>query len=328
MDDSSGVCGREAAAYLQAVLDGLARRDGTVGEPRAERVSIQQLEDDVRDSVLRADVVDGEDVGMVEGRDGPGFLLESAEAVGVALARRGHDLESDIPSETGITRAVDLAHAPRAQGRADLILAETATGYERHRAMMNSNAGCSMAGLKVYAIASMNVDGTSLLMGSEEFSGMGGGASEAAKDDHSAGQGEGDPDRSVKDHRPFGGPRDSKGVEGVAGDKAADQEGGYGLWSRRTDLNRGPADYESAALPLSYAGIARAMFWSAKKASVAERSGPPRRRTPRLPFVGAPRCPTVSPSWGWRSRRAAAPPDLRKSALFLRCIDALLTSYL
>ena len=29
------------------------------------------------------------------------------------------------------------------------------------------------------------------------------------------------------------------------------------LWSRRSDLNRGPADYESAALPLSYAGI----FW-------------------------------------------------------------------
>ena len=28
-------------------------------------------------------------------------------------------------------------------------------------------------------------------------------------------------------------------------------------WSRRSDLNRGPADYESAALPLSYAGVGR-----------------------------------------------------------------------
>ena len=28
-------------------------------------------------------------------------------------------------------------------------------------------------------------------------------------------------------------------------------------WSRRSDLNRGPADYESAALPLSYAGLFR-----------------------------------------------------------------------
>jgi hypothetical protein len=27
------------------------------------------------------------------------------------------------------------------------------------------------------------------------------------------------------------------------------------IWSRRSDLNRGPADYESAALPLSYAGF-------------------------------------------------------------------------
>ena len=27
------------------------------------------------------------------------------------------------------------------------------------------------------------------------------------------------------------------------------------LWSRRGDLNPGPTDYESVALPLSYAGI-------------------------------------------------------------------------
>src|SRR4051794_22547742 len=27
-----------------------------------------------------------------------------------------------------------------------------------------------------------------------------------------------------------------------------------GMWCRRSDLNRGPADYESAALPLSYVG--------------------------------------------------------------------------
>src|ERR1700681_785945 len=30
--------------------------------------------------------------------------------------------------------------------------------------------------------------------------------------------------------------------------------GAYG-WSRRSDLNRRPADYESAALPLSYVGL-------------------------------------------------------------------------
>ena len=29
------------------------------------------------------------------------------------------------------------------------------------------------------------------------------------------------------------------------------------LWSRRGDLNPGPTDYESVALPLSYAGIDR-----------------------------------------------------------------------
>jgi len=35
---------------------------------------------------------------------------------------------------------------------------------------------------------------------------------------------------------------------------------GRKTWSRRSDLNRGPADYESAALPLSYAGVGRGRF--------------------------------------------------------------------
>src|SRR3972149_6026603 len=35
--------------------------------------------------------------------------------------------------------------------------------------------------------------------------------------------------------------------------------GGGDFWSRRSGLNRRPADYESAALPLSYAGQAESM---------------------------------------------------------------------
>src|SRR5262245_43634836 len=44
-------------------------------------------------------------------------------------------------------------------------------------------------------------------------------------------------------------------------------------WSRRSDLNRGPADYESAALPRSYAG------WDARR---LEKNGDPSKCVPRL----------------------------------------------
>jgi hypothetical protein len=43
-------------------------------------------------------------------------------------------------------------------------------------------------------------------------------------------------------------------------------------WSRRSDLNRGPADYESAALPLSYAGVGRGRFRRNRRARIVAES--------------------------------------------------------
>ena len=40
----------------------------------------------------------------------------------------------------------------------------------------------------------------------------------------------------------------------IVGDRAALREHETGEWSRHSDLNRGPAVYETAALPLSYVG--------------------------------------------------------------------------
>jgi hypothetical protein len=46
-------------------------------------------------------------------------------------------------------------------------------------------------------------------------------------------------------------------------------------WSRRSGLNRGPADYESAALPLSYAGVGRSRFRRNRQTRIVAEGGSP-----------------------------------------------------
>ena len=81
---------------------------------------------------MSADVVDGQDVGVVEGGDGVGFLLEALEAVGVRGDVVREDLEGDVAPEPGVPRAVDRPHAAGPEKLGDLVRPETGSGRERH----------------------------------------------------------------------------------------------------------------------------------------------------------------------------------------------------
>ena len=90
VDDPLAVGGGQTIADLHRVLHGLARRQRPVSQPIGKSLTGQQLEDDVRRAIVRADVEDREDVGMVEGSRCPGLVLEAAElvrATAVVVAR-------------------------------------------------------------------------------------------------------------------------------------------------------------------------------------------------------------------------------------------------
>ena len=101
-------------------------------QPPAERLALQELEDDVRDAAFAAHVEDGEDVRMVQGGDGPGFLLKAAQPLRVGGVVRRQDLEGDLSAEAGVAGPVDLTHPPGADGGETLVRAETAARHERH----------------------------------------------------------------------------------------------------------------------------------------------------------------------------------------------------
>ena len=59
--------------------------------------------------------MDGDNVGVVQGGGGTGFLDEAASSGLVRHMARGKDLDGNVASEAGGTRTVDLAppHPPR-----------------------------------------------------------------------------------------------------------------------------------------------------------------------------------------------------------------------
>ena len=104
---------------------------GPPADALAQRLALEQLRDDVRRAVSRADVEDREDVRMVERRGGARLLLEAAQPIGIGRERGGQDLDRDLASEPRVARAVDLAHAAGAERREDLVRTQLRTCRKR-----------------------------------------------------------------------------------------------------------------------------------------------------------------------------------------------------
>jgi hypothetical protein len=117
-------------AHLLRVVERGSHGERSALEPRRERFPLQQLEDDIGLAALDSDVEDREDVRVVERARGPGLVFEAAPPVGVRLRVGPDDLDRDVAPEPRVTRAVDLAHASRAEGSDDPVRTERRIGGE------------------------------------------------------------------------------------------------------------------------------------------------------------------------------------------------------
>ena len=84
--DPTLVSCRQALSYLHRMLDRPHRCEATGIEPAPQGLAFEPLGNNVGSALMRADVVDCRDVGMVQGSSGPGFLLKPLQAGGI---RRG-----------------------------------------------------------------------------------------------------------------------------------------------------------------------------------------------------------------------------------------------
>ena len=135
MNDALLVGGGQAAGRLQRELGGPAGGQRPGREAAAERLAFQQLRNDVRRALVRADVEDRRDVRVVQQAGGLGFLFEAPQAIGVARKALGKDLERHVAAQPRVPRAIDVTHPPGAEPREDFVGPEPSLRREWHRWM-------------------------------------------------------------------------------------------------------------------------------------------------------------------------------------------------
>src|SRR5579862_4440594 len=114
VDEALTVHGSEAPgdAAAHRVQLPLRQRAGLV-EARFERLPLQELHDQEEETLLDADVVNADDVGMLDLRQSSG-LKEEAFDVGFLTSGDGDDLDGDGTLQREVDAAIDFAHgAPR-----------------------------------------------------------------------------------------------------------------------------------------------------------------------------------------------------------------------
>ena len=115
--DAPGVGLGQGFRDLGGVVEELRHGEGAELEQLAERLALHELHGDVGRVVHPPDVVDRDDVRVVEGRGGPGLLLEPGEPLRAGRGLGPQDLDGHRAPQPDVLRAVDLAHPARAQER-------------------------------------------------------------------------------------------------------------------------------------------------------------------------------------------------------------------
>ena len=133
MHDRRGVGRGQRRRGLDADVEDLAKRQRSALETLTNGFALDEFRDEESCGVVIADLVDRQDVGMIERRCGTSFVKKTAEAFRIATELTAQDFERHQPSERGIQRLVNLAHAAAAQQALNLIAADGGPCTQRHR---------------------------------------------------------------------------------------------------------------------------------------------------------------------------------------------------
>jgi hypothetical protein len=114
VDDAFGVGGVESFSDLRGDAKEAIEFDWLSGDEMLKGGAVKEFHGDEGAAVFFADVVDGADVGMVEGGRGFGFAAETLEGLAVGGEFFGKKFESDEAVEAGILDLIDHTHTASA----------------------------------------------------------------------------------------------------------------------------------------------------------------------------------------------------------------------
>ena len=133
MNDAFGMSGLKRIGDVDAEVDELMDIERTVGQAVAQRASLEQLHDDERMAVDFADVVDGADAAVIQGRGGASLGVQPAYRVRLVSQIVGQELESDRTSEPDVLGAVDDTHAAGTDLRVNPVVGNSPSDHDYWR---------------------------------------------------------------------------------------------------------------------------------------------------------------------------------------------------
>ena len=122
MDDALGMRRRQPVGNRRRNLDRLAPRQRTPSRSAREGCAFEQLHHGERNAIGDGELVDRQDAGVGERRDGARFGLEARAHQRIGRDVRRHHLQRHFAPEPGIPCPIDDAHPARADGGLDLVL--------------------------------------------------------------------------------------------------------------------------------------------------------------------------------------------------------------
>ena len=132
VDDARAMGLGEALGDLRGQVDGPLRLDPAAADHVVQGEALDQLHHDVRLAERLADLVDGDDIGMVQRRGGAGLLRKPRQPIGVGGVLRRQELDGDVALQIEIARAKDLAHPSGTDAGEEFVVPETRADGGRH----------------------------------------------------------------------------------------------------------------------------------------------------------------------------------------------------
>src|SRR6266496_2544052 len=115
MDNALGMSGVEGLSNFNSHAQHGFELQRATGDHVLQRDPIQIFHDDVGFTVLLADIVDGANIGMVQGRSSLGFATKTGERLGVASDFFRKEFERNKTVEARVFGLVHHAHAAATQ---------------------------------------------------------------------------------------------------------------------------------------------------------------------------------------------------------------------
>ncbi len=122
MNDAAIVRRDQPLHDLQSVVEGEGDGQCSIRQPFAQGVAFEQFANDVRSAIVEANVINGDDVGMIQRRCGAGFQFETAEMIRIVAGGGADQLQSDIAPQPFVARAKNLAHGSGANFLEDSVV--------------------------------------------------------------------------------------------------------------------------------------------------------------------------------------------------------------